>query len=109
MKKSLALLTVLFLASSIGFTFAQDANGNNPGMSPKARLIRQHARIKEGVKDGSISPKEHRQLARQGRRINRERRRDLRKDGGKLNDADRAKLERQENFRSGEIAADKHN
>ena len=109
MKKSLAMLTAVFVASSVGFTFAQDTNGNNPAMSPKARLVRQHARIKEGVKDGSITPKEHRQLARQGRRINRSRKRDLRKDGGKLTDTDRAKLEQRENVRSGEIAADKHN
>ncbi|GEM_PF-2248883 len=109
MRKTLAVLTALFVAGSVGFTFAQDVNGNNPAMSPKARLERQHDRVQEGVQNGSISKKEHRKLARQGRHINRERRRDLRKDGGKLTNEDRAKLERQENRRSGEIYQDKHN
>lgn len=109
MKKVIAASIALFLAGTVGFTFAQDANGTNPAMSPKARLERQHDRIHEGVENGSISKKEHRKLAREGRRINRTRKRDLRKDGGKLTDEDRAKLEKRENHRSKEIFKDKHN
>lgn len=108
MKKIFAAVA-LFLAATTGLAFAQDANGNNPAMSPKARLERQHARIKAGEKNGTISKKEHRQLAKEGRKINRQRKRDLRKDGGKLTNQDRAKLEKEENGRSQQINNDKHN
>jgi len=109
MKKfSVALAATLFVAST-GLALAQDANGNNPAMSPGARLDRQHDRIENGVKDGTISKKEHRKLARQGRHINRQRKRDLRKDGGKLDGQDRHQLEKEENHRSNEIYQDKHN
>lgn len=106
-KPGIALAAALFVAST-GFALAQDANGNNPAMSPGARLDRQHDRIQQGVNNGTITKKEHRKLARQGRRINRQRKRDLRKDGGTLDKKDRKKLEREENRRSKEIYNDKH-
>lgn len=102
MKKLTVALAAALFVGGIGLAIADD-------MSPKDRLENQHDRIQQGVDNGTISKKEHRKLARQGRRINRERKRDLRKDGGKLDGADRAKLERQENHRSNEIYNDKHN
>ena len=98
---TVALATALFIGS-MGFAIADD-------MSPKDRLENQHDRVQQGVGNGSISKKEHRKLARQGRKINQERKRDLRKDGGKLDKSDRRKLEHQENKRSNEIYNDKHN
>src|SRR3989442_381173 len=109
MKKLIAAAIALFLVGSTGLAFAQDKHGKNPAMSPKNRLERQHDRIKDGVEDGKISKKEHRKLAKEGRQINRQRKQDLRKDGGKLTDQDRAKLEKEENGRSREIYKDKHN
>ena len=108
MKKFIAAAVLSLVTISTGVSFAQDANGNNPAMSPKARLERQHDRIQQGVKDGTISKKEHRKLARQGRAINRQRKRDLKKDGGTLDRKDRKQLEKEENHRSKEIYNDKH-
>lgn len=109
MKKLLAATTALFFAATLGLAMAQDANGNNPAMSPKNRLERQHDRIQQGVANGTVSKKEHRKLAKEGRRINRQRKRDLRKDGGHLTKKDRRKLEKEENHRSNQIYQDKHN
>jgi hypothetical protein len=107
MKKSLVVLIALVLLVNTGLSFAQDANGNNPKMSPKARLARQHARVKQGVKSGKISKSQHKQLAQEGKDINQERKADLAKDGGKLDKSDRKNLESQENLRSEQIHQDK--
>ena len=106
-KVTAALATITFLAS-MGLALAQDANGNNPAMSPKARLKRQHQRIEQGVKNGKITAKEHRQLAREGEKINAQRKADLKKDGGRLTHKQRKKLEKEENHRSDQIYNDKH-
>jgi hypothetical protein len=103
MKKTRAVLAVILALSFAGATFAED----HP-MSPKHRLQRQHSRIKQGVKDGSVTPKEHAQLAKEGHQINKERKHDLKKDGGKLDKSDRHQLEQQENSRSQQIYQDKH-
>ncbi len=108
MKKFIVVLCGLFFLGAAGVAMAQDANGKNPAMSPKARLVRQHKRIKRGVKNGTINPAEHKQLAQEGKIINKERKADLRKDGGKLTKKDRMKLEAQENLRSKQIYDDKH-
>ena len=108
MKKIIVVLTAAWLLGTTGVSLAQDANGNNPAMSPKARLERQHKRIEQGVKDGKITPKEHAKLAKEGRAINRQRKADLKKDGGRLTHNQRKKLEKEENKRSGQIYNDKH-
>ena len=77
-------------------------------MKPKARLKRQHNRIKQGVKSGKISKAQHKQLAQEGKDINQERKADLAKDGGTLDKSDRKALESQENLRSKQIYQDKH-
>ncbi len=109
MKKLLAAAMILFFVGANGLALAQDANGKNPAMSPKARLKRQHRRIKQGVKSGKISKSEHKQLAQEGKDINQERKADLAKDGGKLDNSDRKSLESQENLRSEQIKQDKSN
>lgn len=108
MKKFSALLVATLFIASTGLALAQDANGHNPAMSPKARLKRQHHRVEQGVKDGKISKKEHRQLAKEGRRINEQRKDDLQKDGGHLDKKDRKQLEKEENHRSDQIYDEKH-
>jgi hypothetical protein len=104
MNKTQALLAAVLAISFVGASFAED----HP-MSPKHRLVRQHHRIKQGVKDGNITPQEHKQLAEEGHDINKERKTDRREDGGKLTKADRHNLEQQENQRSQQIYQDKHN
>ncbi|HVM31689.1 MAG TPA: hypothetical protein VMU88_01005 [bacterium] len=104
MKKIQAVLAAVLVVSFVGAALAED----HP-MSPKHRLVRQHHRIKQGVKNGSITPQEHKQLAEEGHDINKERRTDLKEDGGKLTPADRKNLEQQENQRSQQIYQDKHN
>jgi hypothetical protein len=104
MKKAILVLSALFFLGATGLATAQVGHP----MSPKHRLIRQHVRIKQGVKDGTISPAEQQKLAQEGQQINQERKADLAKDGGKLTPADRASLEAQENARSKEIYQDKH-
>ncbi len=108
MKKSVVILSALFFVGAVGLGLAQDAGGKHPKMSPKARLKRQHKRIQQGVKDGTITPAEHKQLAQEGKDINQERKADLAKDGGKLTSSDRQNLESQENLRSEQIYQDKH-
>ena len=107
MKKSLVVLIALVLLGTTGFSFAQDKNGSNPKMSPKARVARQHARIKNGVKNGTITKSQHKQLAQQGKAINSQRKADLAANGGKMPQSDRAQLEKEQNARSQEIKADK--
>jgi hypothetical protein len=109
MKKTLFVLSAFLMLGAAGLGQAQDVHGKNPAMSPKHRLARQHRRIKAGVKNGSISKSEHKQLAQEGKDINQERKADLAKDGGKLDKTDRKDLESQENLRSEQINQDKHN
>jgi hypothetical protein len=104
MKKTQTVLAVV-----LAFAFASASFAEDHPMSPKHRLHRQHARVEQGVRNGSVTPQEHAQLAREGRHINRERKHDLRKDGGKLTPSDRSRLEQQENQRSQQINQDKHN
>lgn len=108
MKKLTAVLALTMFVGSMGLALAQDANGNNPAMSPKTRLKRQHNRIENGVKDGKITNKEHHQLAKEGEHINQQRKADLKKDGGRLNHKQRKHLEKEENHRSDQIYNDKH-
>lgn len=107
MKKLIVVLCGLFFIGATSLALAQDANGKNPAMSPKARLKRQHQRIENGVKSGKISKSEHKQLAQEGRDINHERKADLKANGGKMPKKDRKALESQENLRSEQIHQDK--
>ena len=85
-------MIALVLLGTTGFSFAQDKNGSNPKMSPKARVARQHARIKNGVKNGTITKSQHKQLAQQGKAINSQRKADLAANGGKMPQSDRAQF-----------------
>jgi hypothetical protein len=108
MKKLLVVLAALMLLGTAGISMAQDANGKNPKMSPKARLARQHKRIMNGVKSGKISKAQHKQLAQEGKDINQERKADKAANGGQLTKSQRQNLESQENLRSEQIYQDKH-
>ena len=102
MKKLTIVLAAALFMGSIGLAVAADQNLDG-------RLKNQHERIEQGVNNGTISKKERRKLARQGKKMDRERKRDLREDGGKLTKHDRRKLKKEEDRRSNEIYNDKHN
>ena len=122
MKKFLALMTTVAILFAYGSAMAKNsgsgaAGGTGSGSgagngahkwSPKKRLKNQHKRIKQGLKNGTISQSEHQQLATEGKEINQERKADLAKDGGKLDTQDRHDLEQKLDARSKEIYQDKH-
>jgi hypothetical protein len=72
------------------------------------RIDRQEHRIEQGVRNGSISPKEYRRLDRRIDRIESARVRDIRS-GGKLNQAEKNRLNHRLNRTSRQIYRDKHN
>ena len=108
MKKFLALLMAVFFVGSTGLAFAQATGTGADHLRPKKRLKIQRKRIKEGVKNGTISKDEAKQLHQEGVSINQERKQDLKNDGGKLTTADKQKLEGELDQRSKEIKDDKH-
>jgi hypothetical protein len=73
------------------------------------RINDQNARITHGVRDGSLTRGEFNRLDRSEDRIQAERNRDLRMNGGHLTAGERASLNRQENRQSDRIFFDTHN
>jgi hypothetical protein len=72
------------------------------------RINRQEHRVYTGVKNGSISPKEYRQIEHREDRIEAARIRDIRS-GGKLTQSEKNRLNRRLNKLSRTIYHDKHN
>ena len=73
------------------------------------RLERQQDRIHQGVKDGTISKKEYKNLEHREASINKQRVADLKKDGGHLTAKDYHQLNRREDHVSKAIHRDRHN
>jgi len=74
-----------------------------------ARRERQQDRIAQGVRSGSLTPRETARLEHQEARINHEVRRDRRANGGHLTPGERAHVNRQLNRESARIYRKKHN
>jgi len=115
MKNYIAVAVLAAFIGSAPLAMAAGAAGGSTGggkaahaLSPKKRLKIQHKRIKQGVKNGTITKDQQQQLATEGKAINQERKADLAKDGGKLTKDDRHTLEKEEDARSKEIYQDKH-
>jgi hypothetical protein len=72
------------------------------------RIERQEGRVYQGVKNGSISPREYRRLDRRIDKIEAARNRDIRS-GGKLTQAEKYRLNRRLNNTSRSIYRAKHN
>jgi len=98
-------MALLFVGST-GLAFAQSTGADK--IRPKKRLKIQRKRIKQGIKDGTISKSEAQTLHQEGVSINQERKADLKADGGKLTTADKQKLEGELDQRSKQIYDDKH-
>jgi len=74
----------------------------------KDRKQNQQKRIAQGVKSGSLTPKETARLETKESRINREIRQDRKANGGNLTNKEKAQVNRQQNKVSKEIYNQKH-
>lgn len=73
------------------------------------RQTRQQKRIAQGVKNGSLNPKETAQLEKREAGVQRQEQRDMAKHKGHLTKAEQRQLNRRENRISRTIYKDKHN
>jgi hypothetical protein len=73
------------------------------------REARQQKRIAQGVKNGSLSPKETAHLEKREASVERQEQRDMAKHNGHLTKAEQRQLNRRENRISRSIYRDKHN
>lgn len=101
-----------------GSAAAQTANSAGPGAvdpgHPRVnqvnrRQTRQQARIAQGVKSGSLNPRETANLERREAGIQRQEQRDMAKHNGHLTKAEERQLNRRENRVSRAIYRKKHN
>ncbi|MFC5864351.1 hypothetical protein ACFPT7_18745 [Acidicapsa dinghuensis] len=98
--RSIATFTLATLLAG-GSAFAQGTIRN--------REVRQQDRIANGVRSGQLTPRETAHLERREARINHQVRVDRRRDGGRLNVAQRRRIHREQNRTSRAIYRDKHN
>jgi len=103
-------LTILstFVLIACGSAFAQ-APGSTTGAGIDAREANQQQRIEQGVKSGSLTPRETQKLERREMSIQRQEDRMRARDGGELTAKDRAVLNRRLDNTSGAIYNKKHN
>jgi hypothetical protein len=73
------------------------------------RIHNENARINQGVRNGSLTAREYRDVDNRLDRIERERNRDLRRNGGRFTRGQYAHLNREESRLSDRIYFDKHN
>lgn len=96
-----ALITFIFLASGLVSSVASAGE-------PRAREIRQRARIHTGVEKGTLVPREARSLRHEQRHIAKTKRR-MKAGDGKLGPAEQARLNRMQSRASRHIFRAKHN
>ena len=73
------------------------------------RETTQQSRIDQGVKNGTVTPSEYRNLQRREAALNTTRQRDLRRNDGRLTPQEYRRLNARENNLSHSIYQDKHN
>jgi len=117
--RSLLILAVGGLLS-VGSAAAQTANtsGAGPGVvdpgHPRVNQVNrragnQQSRIGNGVKNGSLSPRETTNLERREASVQRQEKRDMAKNNGHLTKTEQANLNRRQNNISKSIYKNKHN
>jgi hypothetical protein len=89
--------------------FAQAQQDQPTSKSIQQRKENQQDRIAQGVKSGQLTPRETRNLENKEVHVNKEEHNMRRADNGHLTQADKNKLNRQQNKVSKDIYADKHN
>jgi len=105
--KSLATLSTIILIGC-GSAWAQ-APGSTAGAGVDAREANQQQRIEQGIKSGTLTPRETQKLERREMSIQRQEDRMRARDGGELTAKDRAVLNRRLDNTSGAIYNKKHN
>ncbi len=100
-----SLITIVSAGATLSFTSAAEAGTRSPGIN--RREARQQNRINQGVRNGSLTPRETYRLQRQQANINA---REARyKSDGKLSRGERRDLNRRLNRASKNIYHKKHN
>ena len=83
--------------------------GNASASEVYQREITQQSRIYQGVKNGTVTPGEYRNLQRRETALNNTRQRDLKRNNGRLTPQEYRRLNARENNLSRSIYQDKHN
>src|SRR5436853_7522318 len=105
MKRMLLTITAAaFLLGSTGIGFADDP----PEGRIKDRKENQQGRIGNGVKNGSLTPKEAAHLENKQANLNKEIRTERKANGGNLTNNEKAQINRQQNRLSKGIYKQKH-
>jgi len=118
--KSMLVLAagMLFMGVSAAQTTTSTTSGAGPGVvdpgHPRGNQVNgreeaQQQRIANGVKNGSLSPKETANLEKRENHVQNEEKRDMAKNNGHLTQAEQNKINRQQNHVSRSIYKDKHN
>jgi hypothetical protein len=115
---SIATLALSGMLTASGFAQNPNTQGAGPGkVDPghprvnevNAREQNQQNRIANGMKSGQLTSREAGKLERQQQHIVHQEKRDMAKNGGHLTKGEQAKLNREQNRASQNIAAKKHN
>jgi hypothetical protein len=96
------LLTAGLLVGNVGIAAAQDNRIQD-------RKENQQDRIAQGVRSGSLTPRETAHLENKEAGLNKEIRNDRRRNGGNLTNNQKSQINRQQNHLSRDIYRDKHN
>lgn len=109
--KRIYLGVLATLALTAASALAQTTANGTPitGKTIQQRKENQQKRIGNGVKNGSLTPRETAHLEKKEAKINREERRDRAANGGKLTAGEKQKINHQQNKVSKQIYKDKHN
>jgi hypothetical protein len=114
----LATAGLMFTISAVAQTTTSTAAGAGPGVvdpgHPRVNQVnrreaRQQARIANGVKNGSLSPKETSHLENREARVQAREQKDMAAHNGHLTKAEQRGINRQQNRISRTIHQDKHN
>jgi len=97
----------IVLTLSMGVMLAAGAFAQDPTI--RQREENQQDRIANGVKNGTLTPRETANLENKEANLNREVRNDRRQNGGNLTNNEKAQINRQQNHLSRQIYRDKHN
>jgi hypothetical protein len=102
---ALNIMAAALLLGSVTATFAADEKDGKIAQ----RKENQQKRIGNGVKNGSMTPKETAKAEKQESNLNREIRTDRKQNGGNLTNNQKQQVNQQQNKLSKEIYTDKHN
>ena len=115
---SIATLALSGILAAPGYAQNPNTQGAGPGKDdpnhPRVNQVNnreqnQQNRIANGMKNGSVTPKEGAKLENQQQHIVKQEKKDMAKDNGHLTKANQAQLNKEQNKASKNIYAKKHN